>query len=94
MEAQAAGLPVVTSRRYALRETVLDGETGVLVDGRVGSPAYVNGFADAVVDLLTDPDRRRRMGARARERMLTEFTWDRVAMKWSELLQTLTARES
>lgn len=94
MEAQAAGLPVVTSRRYALQETVLHGETGALVEGSVGTPAYVNRFAGAVVNLLKDPDRRRRMGARARERMLTEFTWDRVAVRWSELLEKFVNRES
>lgn len=89
MEAQAAGVPVVTTGRYALRETVQDGVTGVLIDGTVGSPAYVARFAETVVSLLRDRARRARMGAAARERMLTQFTWDRVAAQWSELLTRL-----
>ncbi|MGH2395955.1 MAG: glycosyltransferase family 4 protein, partial [bacterium] len=89
MEAQAAGVPVVTSGRYALRETVQDGVTGVLIDGTVGSPAYIARFAETVVSLLRDRARRARMGAVARERMLTQFTWDRVAAQWSELLTRL-----
>jgi len=89
MEAQAAGVPVVTTGRYALRETVQDGVTGVLIDGTVGSPAYIARFAETVVSLLRDRARRARMGAAARERMLTQFTWDRVAAQWSELLTRL-----
>ncbi len=33
VEAQAAGRPVVAVNRGGVRETVVDGETGVLVDG-------------------------------------------------------------
>lgn len=87
MEAQAAGLPVVTSRRFALRETIHDGHTGILIDGPVGSQAYVERFATAAIDLLKDHERRTAMGRAARERMLTEFTWDKVIGKWDEFLQ-------
>lgn len=89
MEAQAAGVPVVSSRRYALRETVLDGETGMLIDGAVGSPAYVDRFATAVTDLLRDPARREQMGIRARAHILSRLVWDQIAMQWSDLLNRL-----
>lgn len=86
MEAQAAGLPVVTSARYALRETVEDGHTGILIEGTVGSDEYVERFASAAVRLLRDARLRREMGERARRRILTEFTWSKVAQRWSQLL--------
>lgn len=86
MEAQAAGVPVVSSRRYALRETVVDGQTGVLIDGPVGSADYVDRFAKAAVALLSDPARRARMAAQARRHILERYTWDRVSAQWSELL--------
>lgn len=89
MEAQAAGVPVITSRRYALPETVQDGQTGVLIDGPVGSRLYVEQFAAAAIDLLKDRERRSRMGQRARERMLAQFTWDRVVREWDILLREL-----
>ena len=89
MEAQAAGLPVVTSARYALRETVEDGGTGILVEGPVGSEEYVARFASAAVRLLRDSRLRRAMGERARRRILSEFTWERAAQRWSQLLHTL-----
>lgn len=86
MEAQAAGVPGITSRRFALTETVQDRQTGVLIDGPVGSHEYVQQFAMAAIDLLKDQERRARMGRQARERMLAEFTWDKAVKKWDELL--------
>jgi len=94
MEAQAAGVPVVSSRRFALRETVEDGRTGILIDGPVGSPAYVERFAGAAIDLLKDRNRRMKMGREARDRMLTQFTWDKVIRKWDEFLRNSVDGES
>jgi len=91
MEAQAAGLPVVSSRRYALRETVEDGRTGFLIPGEVGSTDYVRSFADACTRLLEDPALRAEMGRRAAARVLSRFTWDQVCRRWSELLTELAA---
>lgn len=92
MEAQAAGLPVVSSRRYALQETVQDGQTGFLVPGEVGSAEYVRSFAEACTVLLRDPRLRAEMGRRAASRILSRFTWHRVAGEWSEFLTEVVAR--
>jgi glycosyltransferase involved in cell wall biosynthesis len=89
MEAQAAGVPVVSSRRFALRETVEDGRTGILIDGPVGSQAYLERFAGAAIELLKDPLRRREMGRQARERMLNAFVWDKVVQRWDGYLRRL-----
>jgi L-malate glycosyltransferase len=63
LEAMAAGRPVVAGRGGALPETVLDGETGVLVDE--GSPESV---ARALVAMLSDRARASRMGLAGRRR--------------------------
>ncbi|WP_345778392.1 glycosyltransferase family 4 protein [Haloprofundus salinisoli] len=60
IEAQAAGLPVVASRGYGIDEQVADGETGVLVDADDSTA-----LASLLDDLLSDPERRRRLGAAA-----------------------------
>ncbi len=60
VEALAHGLPVVAPRRFGLPDLVKDGETGVLVDSGGVEP-----IADAVLGLLRDPDRLRRMGTAA-----------------------------
>lgn len=65
IEAMAAGLPVVATRVGGIPELVADGVTGMLVEPR--NPAS---FADAIISLLTDEDRRRSMGEKGRERIL------------------------
>ena len=52
IEAQAAGVPVVSSKIGALPETVEDGNTGVLISGEPNSKTYQKSFADTVIDLL------------------------------------------
>jgi phosphatidylinositol alpha-1,6-mannosyltransferase len=75
LEAAAAGLPVVAGESGGAPETVREGCTGHVVDGRdVGS------VASAVAGLLADPERARAMGAAGREWMQREWAWpSRVA---------------
>jgi glycosyltransferase involved in cell wall biosynthesis len=68
LEAALAGKPAVAGRSGGVSEAVLDGETGLLVDGR--EPGAV---AAAVIRLLRDGDYAARLGARARQRVLEEF---------------------
>ena len=81
VEASALGLPVVASNVNGLRDSVRDGETGVLVPH--GDPGAL---ARTIVELLSDPDRRGSMGA-AGWRWAASHTWDRSA---SELLAVLS----
>ncbi len=73
LEAAACGIPAVTTRRGALPEIVVDGETGLHVDERPEA------LASAWAALLADPARRARMGVSARERALRCFTPERLA---------------
>jgi glycosyltransferase involved in cell wall biosynthesis len=63
VEAQAAGVPVVATPVGAIRETVVDGETGYLV--AVGDAAAL---AERIVHVLDHPDEARRVAAEARRR--------------------------
>ncbi len=66
-EAAACGLPAVAVSAPGCDEVVHDGETGVLTKG---DPAALG---EAAIGLLLDPERRQRMGLRAREIALREF---------------------
>ena len=70
-EAMACGLPVIANVAGALPEVVgTDGTTGRLVP-----PRDARAMADAVLDVLADPARTKRMGRAARRRIETVFSW-------------------
>jgi glycosyltransferase involved in cell wall biosynthesis len=66
LEAMMAGVPTVATRVGGMDE-LLDGECGVVVEPTAAA------IADALADLLGDPDAAERMGKIARERALEDF---------------------
>lgn len=72
-EAAAAGKAIVTTDVPGCREVVRHGENGLLV-----APRDPGSLADALEQLITDEDRRRRMGERGRARAEAEFGLDAV----------------
>ncbi len=88
LEAAACGTPTVASDAPGLRDSVVDGETGLLVPhGDVGS------LADALERLLEDGDLRARMGRNAR-RFAEGFTWNRSADATLRFLEGVAAGRS
>jgi phosphatidylinositol alpha-1,6-mannosyltransferase len=81
LEAAATGLPVVAGSSGGAPDAVLDGENGIVVDGR-----SVGAVADQVSGLLLDREAARRFGLRGREWVSTEWTWDRQAYRLQQLL--------
>jgi len=81
IEAAACGKPVVVGDSGGARESLVDGETGLLVDG-----TRVETVADAVGSLLADPERARAMGTAGRERVLRAHTWPAIAARLASWL--------
>jgi phosphatidylinositol alpha-1,6-mannosyltransferase len=81
LEASATGVPVIAGYSGGAPETVQHNKTGLLVDGR-----SVNQIADAVTELLADPDRAATMGAAGREWVTAHWRWDALAARLSELV--------
>jgi phosphatidylinositol alpha-1,6-mannosyltransferase len=83
-EAAAWGRAVVAGRSGGERDAVVDGETGVLVDGE-----SVDEVTHAIHSLLDDPHELRRLGDNARERVETRHNWHTAAARLDHLLQRL-----
>ncbi|MDT5242130.1 MAG: phosphatidyl-myo-inositol dimannoside synthase [Mycobacterium sp.] len=81
LEASASGVPVVAGRSGGAPESVIDGETGLVVDGW-----DVGAIAAAVGDLLADPDRAAHMGAAGRRWVVDNWQWRTKAQRLGELL--------
>src|SRR5690606_22996942 len=75
LEAAASGTPVVASRVGGLMESVVDGESGVLVDGR--DPAE---WAQVVGAILDDADLQLELGLAGR-RIVSRRDWRDVAQE-------------
>ena len=87
MEAAAAGVPAVAGRSGGASEAVLDGETGLVVDG-TDDRAVV----EAIVTLLRDPDRAAAMGERARSRAVGVYDWRPITERLGERLAAIAAQ--
>ena len=92
MEAQACGLPVVTSARGALPETLAP-DAGVLISEEPFSEAYYDAFATAALDYMRDAETRQKASAAGVVRGAT-LGWDHVAKAWSVLFESSIRKNS
>ncbi len=92
LEAMACGTAVVASAVGGIPEVVVDGGTGLLVPYDERDPAaFEAGLAARVGELLGDPARAARMGAAGRERAVTSFGWDAIAVRTREVYERALA---
>ena len=83
LEAQALGTPIITSRDFALVETV--GVPDYLIPGRPAFPEYQESFANRALDYLEDAHRYRQDTAAALKWVSEHYSWDRIAREWLEV---------
>src|SRR5207248_1419535 len=84
LEAASCALPIVTTDAPGCREIVHHEVNGLLVPPR--DPARL---ADALARLLADEELSRALGRRGRERVLAEFTVDRVVAQTLDVYREL-----
>lgn len=83
-EAMAAGVPAVAARVGGVPEMVEDGATGLLVDSRDSE-----GFAKALVEVLSDPKRAAAMGRRAKQAAGARHRASEVARRTAEVYREI-----
>lgn len=86
LEAQACGVPVVGLDTGGVRETMLEGQTGYLVDRD-----DLDGMCSVVAELLVDRDRRVSMGRAGREFVARELSRDAMIDGYARVLERETA---
>lgn len=81
LEASACGVPVIAGKSGGAPDAVLDGKTGLLVDGRdhreVGA---------AVIKLLSDQPLRQKMGVDGRVWMEQLWSWEGIGARFEEII--------
>jgi phosphatidylinositol alpha-1,6-mannosyltransferase len=84
IEAGAAGKPVISTRLGGIKDAVVEGKSGILVEAEKWDQ-----LSGAVLTLLADESLRREMGQFGRERAETELDWPVVARRYLTYLEAL-----
>src|SRR5437667_4980403 len=85
LEAMACETPVVATRVGGIKEVVEDGTTGLLVP-----PGDSARLGKAIAKIIEDPALAGQLGTAGRKRVLSQFTWERIAEKTLALYRSLT----
>lgn len=93
LEAAATGIPVVTTLSTGSRDAVVPEVTGLLIP-----PGYPVAILESVLQLLANPERRRRMGEAARawvlDHYINEHVLGRTALYYKSLLDRILPENS
>lgn len=81
LEASACGVPVIAGKSGGAPDAVLDGKTGLLVNGRDHREVGV-----AVIKLLSDQPLRQKMGADGRVWMEQLWSWEGIGARFEEII--------
>ncbi|WP_434564689.1 glycogen synthase [Thermoanaerobacterium thermosaccharolyticum] len=82
LEAMACNTPVVASATGGIKEVVLDGETGFLVE-----PGNPEDLAEHIKKLLDDRELAATFGANGRKRVEEMFSWESIAKKTYDMYE-------
>ena len=86
-EYMACGRAVLAARLGQITEVIEDWQNGLLYD-----PASPDDFVEKLLDLLGDPALRVRLGACARETIVSRYTWDHSARRVRDVLEQVLHR--
>ncbi|MBU1125341.1 MAG: glycosyltransferase family 4 protein [Candidatus Omnitrophica bacterium] len=84
IEASSCAKAVIAGISGGVRDAVLDGRTGLLID-----PNDIPGLAEGICRLLRDQDYRIQLGAHGRKMVQENFKWEQRAEILQELFQRL-----
>ncbi|HUW87631.1 MAG TPA: glycosyltransferase family 4 protein [Candidatus Paceibacterota bacterium] len=83
LEASSCGLPVIAGRSGGAPDAVVEGETGLIVDGK-----NVEEIARVISSLLSDEAKAKEMGKYGREWVLAQWSWKSWSNRFAEILKS------
>ena len=82
IEAAGCGLPIVSTRHAGIKESVIEGVTGYLVD-----EGDWQGMGEYMIKLLNDPELAEKMGQAGRLHILEHYDVEQQMEKLQEILE-------
>lgn len=86
LEAAAAGLPIVSTRHAGIKEAVIEGKTGYLVD-----EYDTVGMTEKMIAILSSPERAVAMGQEGRKHILQNYTLTNRIAQLNSILEEAIA---
>lgn len=84
VEFQALGVPVVSVKKYGVRETIVDGKTGILVDKK-------KQLAAGICEMLTNKELHDKYSAEGKKFVRNNFSLDLIVEEWEVFLSNVDA---
>lgn len=82
LEANLSGKAVIAGQAGGVRDAVVDGYNGLVVDAE-----NIESLKDAIINLATDPELRNKLGEQGKVRAMSEFNWEKQVEKISDLIK-------
>ncbi len=76
LEANLSGKPVIAGNSGGVRDAVVDGVTGIMVD-----PERIEEIKETIVTLVKNPELRNKLGHDGKMRAMEDFDWENQAIK-------------
>ncbi len=80
LEAMHAGKPIIATRVGGIPEAIKDRDTGILV-----SPRDCDALSRGILELLKDPEKRKEMGEKGKQRAMQHFDVERMVKEYTGL---------
>ncbi|MDP2046726.1 MAG: glycosyltransferase family 4 protein, partial [Deltaproteobacteria bacterium] len=90
LEAAAAGLPIIATRKGGIPEVVRDDFNGLLLR----QPDDGSELAEKIIGLLNDAPLRQRLGQQGRDWVGAEFSWEKIARTLEEFYDEVLGQGS
>ncbi|MDZ7260793.1 MAG: glycosyltransferase [candidate division KSB1 bacterium] len=89
IEAQAAGLPIITTNVAALPETVQNGLTGIIVEGDPYSQTYQDNFVQQTLRLMRNREDWKKLSENGKRHARQNYDWKIIARQWESEFHVL-----
>lgn len=87
IEAAYCGIPVLAANLEGLKDAIKDGQDGFLIE-----PEDVAGYVTKINELLSDDASRKAFGQKARQFVIDNYSWDKIAEKYLVEIQLVISK--
>jgi glycosyltransferase involved in cell wall biosynthesis len=89
IEAASCELPVIASKLEGLKDAIIDGKNGFLVE-----PENAEAYVTKITELLNRDDYRKEFGKQARQFVIEHYRWDKIARQYLQIMQNILGENS